>query len=95
MKGWQKTALFGLGSLALLTGAASGCGKSERPPLILTMKQREIVDTLYMDLVEGLAAEMDSLCQVRMATELDAAVDSILEVRRREEAALRKKYQTK
>ena len=59
------------------------------------MSQREIVDTLYMNQVEGLAAEMDSLCEVRMATELDRIVDSILQVRRAEEAALRKKYQVK
>lgn len=65
---------------------------SEPPPLRLTAKQRELVDSMYIDSVKLLNEEMETLCSVRFVKELPALVDSIIEVRLAEEARLREKY---
>lgn len=67
-------------------------GCTEPPPLRLTAKQREEVDSMYIDSVKGLAEEMDKQCSLRFVYELPRLVDSIVEVRRAEEARLREKY---
>jgi hypothetical protein len=78
--------------LLLLVGLTS-C--SEPPPLRLTSRQRERVDSLYVDSVKVLNREMDSLCDVRFETELSEMVDSLIQLRLDEEALLRQKYQRK
>ncbi len=64
---------------------------TEPPPDSLTRGQRTQVDTLFSKLVADLRAETDSLCEVMMETELQGAVDSILEVRRAEERKIRER----
>jgi hypothetical protein len=81
--------------LLVLTGSGLFVACEEPPPLRLTSRQRERVDSLYVDAVKGLNQEMDSLCSLRYETELPLMVDSLVQVRRSEEARLRKKYQRK
>ncbi|MBV6427037.1 MAG: hypothetical protein KIPDCIKN_01550 [Haliscomenobacter sp.] len=65
---------------------------SEPPPLKLTLSQREMADTLYLEKVKTLGPQLDSLCAAKREERLARAVDSILNVRRSEEAELRAKY---
>lgn len=74
---------------ALLMGLTA-C--SEPPPLRLTSKQREVVDSMYVDSVKVLNETMEELCSIRFARELPELVDSIVRVRLEEEARLREKY---
>lgn len=76
--------------LLLLAMGLAAC--SEPPPLRLTAKQREVVDSMYVDSVKLLNDEMDRLCSIRFVQELPLLVDSLIEVRLEEEARLRKKY---
>lgn len=81
--------------LGLFLGLCCGvfsCG--EKPPLRLTSVQREQVDTLYLRKVNqgGLAREMDSLCTATQEARVQHLVDSMLQVRRKEEEELRKRY---
>lgn len=81
--------------IGLLLGLALGfvsCG--EKPPLKLTTAQRDQVDTLYLREVNqgGLAKTMDSLCTATQASRIQHLVDSMLQVRRKEEEELRKRY---
>ncbi len=79
------------GAIALGLGAGiTSC--SEPPPLKLTLSQREAADTLYLEKVRTLGPQLDSLCQANREERLARAVDSILNVRRSEEAELRAKY---
>ena len=66
---------------------------SDPPPLKLTLEQREWVDTLYFRRIEGMGLRMDSLCVEKRKQILSTLTDSILLVRRKEEEALRAKYQ--
>jgi hypothetical protein len=76
-----------------ITGLLFLCACSDPPPLKLTLEQREWVDTLYFRRIEGMSARMDSQCIEKQARLLKPFTDSILAVRREEEAALRAKYQ--
>jgi hypothetical protein len=49
------------------------------------------VDTIFSKIVSDLRAETDSLCEVMMETQLQAAVDSIVQVRREEEMKIRRR----
>ncbi len=69
---------------------ATSC--SEPPPLKLTLSQREMADTLYLEKIKTLGPQLDSLCAAKREERLARAVDSILNVRRSEEAELRAKY---
>ena len=80
---------FGAVFLGLGMGATS-C--SEPPPLKLTLSQREMADTLYLEKVKTLGPQLDSLCAAKREERLALAVYSILNVRRSEEAELRTKY---
>lgn len=80
---------FGAVFLGLGMGATS-C--SEPPPLKLTLSQREMADTVYLEKVKTLGPQLDSLCAANREERLARAVDSILNVRRSEEAELRAKY---
>lgn len=80
----------------LLFFLMSGIGLSitscaERPPDTLTRSQRTQVDTLFSRMVGELREETDSLCEVMMKTQMQAAVDSILKMRRAEEARIRER----
>ncbi|MDX2067446.1 MAG: hypothetical protein SFV55_03410 [Haliscomenobacter sp.] len=76
----------------LLSFWAFSCG--EKPPLRLTTAQRDQVDTLYLRAINqgGLSAEMDSLCNSNQKANIQHLVDSMLQVRRKEEEDLRKRY---
>ena len=76
----------------LLSFWAFSCG--EKPPLRLTTAQRDQVDTLYLRAINqgGLSAEMDSLCSGTQAAKIQHLVDSMLQVRRKEDEDLRKRY---
>ncbi len=80
-----KNAFF-IGLLSI-TFSLESC--TEPPPVSLTRAQRTQVDTLFSRVVAGLRAETDSLCEVMMETEMQAAVDSILELRKAEEIKIR------
>lgn len=80
------------GLSAAIIGLLCLCSCSDPPPLKLTLEQREWVDTLYLRRIEGMAARMDSQCLEKQARLLKPLTDSILAVRRGEEAALRAKY---
>jgi len=79
--------------LLVLIGSGLFVACEEPPPLRLTSRQRERVDSLYVNAVKALNEEMDSICTLRYETELPQLVDSLVQVRRSEEARLRKKYQ--
>ncbi|GAB5555207.1 MAG: hypothetical protein Sapg2KO_47980 [Saprospiraceae bacterium] len=76
---------------ALFLIQLSAC--QEAPPLKLTSRQWEQLDTLYSQEVKGLATQLDSLCDEYYANNLDATVDSLLKIRRLQEQSLRQKYQ--
>jgi hypothetical protein len=63
----------------------------EPPPDRLSSRQRTQVDTIFSKIVSDLRAETDSLCEVMMETQLQAAVDSIVQVRREEEMKIRRR----
>ncbi len=67
----------------------------EKPPLKLTTRQWARVDTIFTDQLPALRQELDSLCELNYDARLQEAVDSILAVRRREEAELRKRIPRK
>ena len=75
----------------LLATALLPVACTEEPPLSLAGEDREIVDTLYSRRVPALREELDSLCDALFERKLQATVDSMLEVRRAEEAALRRR----
>jgi len=75
----------------LLGLATSAC--EEDAPLKLTAAQRNQLDTLFTVQAQALNLELDSICDRYFTNNLDQVVDSILEVRKAQEAALRKKYQ--
>jgi len=66
---------------------------SDPPPLKLTARQRDQVDTLYKERVIPQNERLDSICAARFESEVKAAVDSIMKVRKAEENRLREKYQ--
>lgn len=68
---------------------------SDPPPLRLTSRQRDRLDSMYVDSVKVLNLEMDSICNGRFATELPLMVDSLIQLRLQEEALLREKYEKK
>jgi hypothetical protein len=75
----------------LIVGALSFQSCTEPPPDRLSSRQRTQVDTIFSKIVSDLRAETDSLCEVMMETQLQAAVDSIVQVRREEERKIRRR----
>ena len=63
----------------------------EPPPEKLTRRQKTQADTIYSKLVAGLRAETDSLCEIMMETKLQAVVDSLVQLRKEEEARIRQR----
>ncbi len=77
---------FATFTLSLLTA----CGERQEEPLPeLTYRQREIVDTLYMEYVTGMRPVLDSICEAQFEDRVARAVDSLLRVRRAEAERLR------
>lgn len=78
--------------LSLLTGGAFSLQScADPPPDRLSSRQRTQVDTIFSKIVADLRAETDSLCEVMMETQLQAAVDSIVQLRREEERKIRQR----
>ena len=75
---------------ALATVGTTSC--SEPPPLKLTLKQRDWVDTIYLKRVDSLRIALDSLCTANYEEKVTRLTDSLVAVRRAEEEALRQKY---
>lgn len=65
----------------------AGC--KEPPPPAFTSRQRELMDTLYLARVSGLRERLDSVCDTNYNQLLQQAVDSLIRVRKEEEAKLR------
>lgn len=63
----------------------------EQPPPALTSSQREMIDTLYLRKVAVLRPQLDSACDANFAADLQKAVDSLMKIRREEEARLRER----
>lgn len=87
----NKSSRFLVLTCMLLGLASSAC--EEAAPLKLTAAQRNQLDTLFTVQAQALNVELDSICGLYFTNHLDQVVDSILEVRKAQEAALRKKYQ--
>ena len=85
---WTNLRIIGL----LLTCSWFGiaCGGSETQTKVrLTQKERVRVDTLYTREVKVLRPQLDSVCDASFDAMVDRMVDSIIKVRREEEARLR------
>lgn len=81
---WLKYGLIS-GVLLLLIACEEG------PPPALTSSQREMIDTLYLRKVEVLRPQLDSICDANFAANVQQAVDSLVKVRKEEEARLRER----
>lgn len=68
-----------------------GFACEEQPPPSLTSTQREMIDTLYLQKIEGIRTRLDSICDADFAVNVQKAVDSLLLVRKEEEARLRQR----
>lgn len=85
MKGnWLKYAIVSMVLLSLVA-----C--EEGPPPALTSSQREMIDTLYLRKVAVLRPKLDSICDANFAQNVQRAVDSLIRVRKEEEARLRER----
>lgn len=60
----------------------------EQPLPALTFRQRELADTLYLEKVSVLRPQWDSICDARFDSLVAVAVDSLIQVRKAEEARL-------
>ncbi|MFN7115827.1 MAG: hypothetical protein ACK4TA_03455 [Saprospiraceae bacterium] len=79
-----------LAFLALFLLFACGNNGEESLPA-LTASQREMIDTLYLRRVAVLRPQMDSTCDANFAANVQRAVDSLMKIRREEEARLRQR----
>jgi hypothetical protein len=81
-----KSSLTYLFALALFLG---GCKKQDEIRIKLTSRERALIDTMYLERVQELRPEWDSLCLATHDSLLEIVLDSIIKVRRAEEAKLR------
>lgn len=65
----------------------TACG--EEIPLKLTSRQADLADTIFLRKAKEIRPRMDSICEADFDERVQRAVDSMLVVRRREEAELR------
>lgn len=65
------------------------CKKQENIRIKLTSRERELIDTLYTERIKILRPQWDSMCTASHDSLLQIALDSIIRVRREEEARLR------
>ncbi len=86
----MKTLLQAFAVIFVLPLLLAACGERQEDPLpALTYRQREIVDTLYLERVTTLRPMLDSICEAEHEARVARAVDSLLQVRMAEEARLR------
>lgn len=78
--------LTGLFSIVLCLASCD-----EGPPPTFTASQREWIDTLYLQRVSILRPRLDSACEANFNIEVLRIADSLVKVRKAEEAELRKR----
>ncbi|MCB0609894.1 MAG: hypothetical protein H6562_15285 [Lewinellaceae bacterium] len=76
-------------AIPLLLFLLSGCGHREEYQIRLTSNERAMIDTLYAQRIDSLRKVWDSLCTSRHDSLVRVATDSIIRIRREEEARLR------
>ena len=81
-----KSSLIFLFILALFLG---GCKKQDQIRIKLTSRERSLIDTMYLERVNQLRPEWDSICLAAHDSLLEIVLDSIIKVRREEEVRLR------
>lgn len=72
-----RTALFLLVASVIIT-LSSAC---EKEPPKLKRSHRKLIDSLYQEKRNILRKELDSLCDIKFAAEIEQATDSILQQR--------------
>ena len=78
--------------LGLISSIAMFLFACEEQPLpALTGSQREMIDTFYLQRVEVLRPKLDSICNANFDANVKRAVDSLIKVRKEEEARLRER----
>ncbi|MCO6486882.1 MAG: hypothetical protein J5I98_00625 [Phaeodactylibacter sp.] len=77
----------------LLAALLAGCEPPEEAPIRLTSRERIRIDTLANQQIDSLRPIMDSICDAAYQEMLDRAVDSLVDVRKREEEKLRARIQ--
>ncbi len=82
-----------LSAAALAILILGSCERPEEAPIRLTTSERIRIDTLVNLEIDTLRPVMDSICEVRFDEMVSRALDSIIEVRKREEALLRARIQ--
>ena len=65
------------------------CREPENIRIKLTSRERALIDTMYTERITKLRPYWDSLCTASHDSLLEIALDSIIRVRREEEARLR------
>ncbi|MCB0631433.1 MAG: hypothetical protein KDD15_16920 [Lewinella sp.] len=75
--------------LLLVLFLAPACKKQENVRIKLTSRERELIDTIYTERIKVLRPKWDSMCTASHDSLLQIALDSIIRVRRVEEARLR------
>ena len=75
--------------ILVIANITSRC--TEEPPPYLAAKDRELIDTLYIRELRIVRPQLDSLCEAIFEEEVQRSVDSMLAVRRAEEARLRQR----
>jgi hypothetical protein len=78
--------------MAVLSFLLSACDeKKNQTKVKLSFQERRAVDTLYKEQITQLSPFLDSICDVNFDKRVQSSIDSILHIRREEEALLRKK----
>lgn len=87
-----KSIFFALGILTCISLLFSACDeKKNQTKVKLSFQERRAVDTLYKNQVSQLSPLLDSICDANFDERVQSSIDSILYIRREEEALLRKK----
>ena len=77
----------------LFAALLAGCEPPEEAPIRLTSRERIRIDTLANQQIDSLRPIMDSICDAAYQEILERAVDSLVDVRKREEEKLRARIQ--
>lgn len=67
----------------------TGCDRPDKVRIKLTSRERALIDTIYTERIQVLRPRWDSICAANHDSLLAVALDSILRIRREEEARLR------
>lgn len=79
--------------LLVLAFTFSNCDRPDKVRIKLTSRERALIDTLYTQRIKVLRPRWDSLCAAQHDSLLEIALDSIVRIRREEEARLRARIQ--